>query len=92
MKIDVFQGRNFRPHFEHVSPRRNERADERRRVEVAAGQREDDRAALDRGARVEAACRLQVRGAGSPATRAIMRPVVRRWRKAVGRSSARSRV
>ena len=62
MKVDVFEGRNFRPDFQHIGAGGYQRADERRRVTIGMRQGEDDGAAVNRRATVEASRGAEIRG------------------------------
>ena len=62
MKVDVFEGRNFGPDFQHIGAGGNQRADEGRRFSVGVRQGEDNGAALNCGATVEAASGTEIRG------------------------------
>ena len=62
MKVDVFEGRNLGPDFQHIGAGGNQRAHERRRLAIGMRQGEDDGAAVNRRLTVEAASGTEIRG------------------------------
>ena len=62
MKVDVFEGGKLGPDFQHVGPRGDQRADERRCVAIAVWQSQNNGAIVNRGGAIEGAGRTKIRG------------------------------